>query len=161
MPPDSVQAAKSACIRLLARREHSRYELRQKLAAKGYPHPAIDLAIDELSRDGLQSDSRFTESYVRSRLQKGYGINRIRQELSQRGIKEIPRDAYQPDDLGDRTEIIEKVYTKKYGGRLPKSREELASRARFMQRRGFTLEQIHALFKRLRQADEPEQDNLL
>ena len=54
---------------LLARREHSFFELKQKLLIK-YPelNPSnLDLALNQLQCENLISDERFTESYIRYR----------------------------------------------------------------------------------------------
>lgn len=105
-----------------------------------------------MDADGLQSDGRFVETFVRSRVAKGYGVNRIRQELRLRGVGEEGAEdclrAYDWDAL------IEGVYAKKYRGGSPQSPKEFASRVRFLSQRGFAQNQIQALFKRLRQADE-------
>ena len=67
-----ASTAKEQAIRLLARRDHSRYELRRKLAARGNPADVIDAAIAPLAESGLQSDERFTENFVRSALNRGH-----------------------------------------------------------------------------------------
>lgn len=76
---------------LLARREHSRAELVEKLQRK-YPDadqhfdPLFDDVLDQLEQDGLLSDSRFAEAYVRYRRSRGFGPLLIRQELRGKGI---------------------------------------------------------------------------
>jgi regulatory protein len=139
----------------LARREYSRDELRQKLISKAYPTQIIDAIIDELNREGLQSDARFAEAFIRSRLRQGYGVHRIQHELSCRGIRQPALDEYLPNDAVDWMKTIEAVHAKKFGARLPRTQKEFAARARFLQRRGFTLDQINSLFKRLKRSDEP------
>ena len=70
---------------LLARREHSRLELRRKLERRFSPD-ALDDALTQLAEEGLQSDHRFAESFTRERLLKAYGPRRVRAELQQRGV---------------------------------------------------------------------------
>jgi regulatory protein len=122
--------------------------LRSRLLAKGFPEAIVDEVVSGLVRDGLQSDARFAETYVRSRAGKGYGLARIRQELKQRGIG---RD--DEPDLGewDWDELIVQTYAKKYGDSVPESLEDRAARERFLIRRGFGRDQIRRLFRRLRQ----------
>jgi regulatory protein len=72
----------------LARREHSQEELRLKLSQRGFSERLINEVIGELRDENLQSDARFAEVFTRSRVAKGYGVYRIRQELRQRGIAE-------------------------------------------------------------------------
>jgi len=73
----------------LARRELSRVELDRKL--KTY-HPELsqsesDELLDRLIELNLQSDMRFAEMLIRSRLFRGQGRHRIEQELKQHGIE--------------------------------------------------------------------------
>ena len=99
-------------------------------------------------REGLQSDARFAEAYVRGRAGKGYGIERIRWELRQRGIG---RDAEPDFGEWDWDGLVGKVYCKKYGDTLPDSPAEQAARERFLLHRGFGRDDIRRLFRRLRQ----------
>ncbi|MDH5436636.1 MAG: recombination regulator RecX, partial [Gammaproteobacteria bacterium] len=66
---DSTNAYNTA-VRLLSRREHSCLELRRKLKIRGINQDIIDETISLLTRDGLLSNERFTESYVRVRINK-------------------------------------------------------------------------------------------
>lgn len=121
----------------LARREHGRQELAGKLAARGFSAKLIESTLDELVREGLQSDARFVESYVGSRSRKGYGPLRIRQELRERGI---PENLFEPclDDLGDDFwQIAVEARARKFGEVLPSAMKEQARQMRFLQQRGF------------------------
>lgn len=80
-------------IGLLARREHGRTELIQKLTARGLERADVARAIDDLAARGLQSDQRFASMMVRQRIERGYGALRIRAELTQRGIESSIIDA--------------------------------------------------------------------
>ena len=142
------QAVQAACLRYLSRREYGRAELRQKLLAKGYPESLVDEVVADALRAGLQSDARFAEVFVRSRVGKGYGLNRIRQELRQRGIED-DSDLKATDWDG----VIERAYAKKFGETLPESLPERAARERFLLQRGFGRDHIRQLFRRLRQGD--------
>lgn len=82
----SVQLRRSA-MDLLARREHSRAELADKLRRKfGVDSEQIEPVLDQLRADNLQSDERFTEAYVRYRRSRGIGPLLIRQELRARKV---------------------------------------------------------------------------
>jgi len=70
----------------LARREHSRKELKYKLARGCEDEVLIEELLDKLSSEGLQSDERFTESFVHHSINKGHGLMKINQELRQRGV---------------------------------------------------------------------------
>ncbi len=57
---------------LLSRREHSTYQLTQKLKKREFDLDAIEAALDRLQQENLQSDSRFIESIVNSRVNAGF-----------------------------------------------------------------------------------------
>jgi regulatory protein len=75
----------------LARREQSFYELTQKLNKK-FPESDSDLLVevlDALKAENLQSDDRFTESYVRYRKSRGFAYLHIRADLAGRQVSEM------------------------------------------------------------------------
>ena len=53
----------------LSIREHSQLELKNKLSDKGYDNDIFE-AINEFASKNIQSDLRFTEEFIRSRLKK-------------------------------------------------------------------------------------------
>ncbi len=136
-------------IRLLARREYSRTELASRLSAKGHAPDAIAECLDVLADQGLQSDTRFAESFLRSRMLRGQGPLKIRQELSQRGIeRELIRDAFaEQDDQGefDWLALACETLARRFSGPGDTPRER-ARRERFLAGRGFDFDQVrHAL----------------
>jgi regulatory protein len=144
---ESYKAIQEACLRYLMRREHSRQELLQKVSAKGFVKQEIAQVIDELIEQGLQSDARFAESYARSRVHKGFGHLRIQAELQQRGVSNCPFDMGVEDIAGSWQELLEQVYSKKYGNKLILDSQEQLKRSRFLQQRGFPNELVYRLFK--------------
>lgn len=73
-------------IELLARREHSRLELKQKLTSREFDSGEIEILLDELEKQDLLSEERFVEMFVRSRKNNGFGPKKIIAELQTRGI---------------------------------------------------------------------------
>jgi regulatory protein len=148
--PSAAPAAldEPACTRtaldLLTRREHSRRELTRKLAARGYPDDIVTLALDELERTGALANSRFADSFVRSRIAKGQGPQRIRAELAQRGIDAAAADEGLAAADVDWLATIRAVRAKRFGPLLPRDYAERARQARFLQYRGFDSAQIRA-----------------
>ena len=55
---------KDSISRYLSMREHSRKELIDKLSKKDFDMDSILKCVDEFSMKDLQSDDRYTESYV-------------------------------------------------------------------------------------------------
>lgn len=127
---------------MLSRREHSGFELSQKLAQREFESGEIQQAIKELEHDGWLSDARFTESYIRMRRLKGYGPVRIKMELKDRGVKESVIDAYLDSDNRDWQDVLNRQYEKKYHSKPIADYADKARRIRFLQYRGFTLAMI-------------------
>ena len=75
--------ALSYVVNLLARREYSEFELRNKMQEKAFTEDEIDETIAHCQKKNWQNDKRFTENYLHARSQRGYGANRIKQELRQ------------------------------------------------------------------------------
>jgi regulatory protein len=67
-------------------REHSRKELIDKLSRKDFDMDSILTCVDEFSMKDLQSDDRYTESYVRSKYNDHKGPNFISASLRSKGI---------------------------------------------------------------------------
>jgi len=144
--------AKNACLHWQSQREHSRVELAHKLLSKNFDEAVISQVIDELVQQGLQSDVRFVQSFVRSRYTKGHGIAQIRLELGQHGIS---GDALnQCLDEYDWDELLEKIHSKRFGERIPASVKDYAARFRFLSQRGFEHDRIQAFMRRLRRGDD-------
>ena len=74
-------SAYDKALGMLARREHSRRELRLKLRQKGYEGEEAGAALDRLGEQHYQDDDRFAGMLVRSRVSQGYGPMRVRAEL--------------------------------------------------------------------------------
>ncbi|NND68177.1 MAG: regulatory protein RecX [Halioglobus sp.] len=124
-------------MNLLARREHSSWELRRKLL-KRFPDPAlVDEQLQRLVEENLQSDSRYAEGYVRQRSSRGYGPVRVRQEMRERGIAEADIAVAFETAAVDWRRLAVEVYRKKFGAAEPGDVKERARRSRFMQYRGF------------------------
>lgn len=140
---DPVACQRSA-LDLLARREHSRRELTRKLGARGFATDVVVAVLDALERSGALADSRFTDTFVRSRVAKGQGPQRIRAELAQRGIADSAADEVLSSADVDWRATIRAVRRKRFGPDLPRDYTERARQARFLQYRGFDNEQIRA-----------------
>jgi len=127
---------------LLMRREHAVAELQKKLNAKDYDAEIVAEVVEQLMNEGLVSDERFTEAFVRYRRNNGRGPQRIQSELRERGVSEKIQDSFL--DVGDPQwfEQAAQVRSKRFGNELPEDFKERARQARFLQYRGFTSDQI-------------------
>ncbi|SDJ16935.1 regulatory protein RecX [Billgrantia gudaonensis] len=150
MPRDTVDTSpRDDAIRLLARREYARAELASRLTAKGHAAQAVAECLEALAEEGLQSDDRFAESFVRSRVLRGQGPLKIRAELERRGIdRERLRamlGAFEESGELDGFALARAALAKRFAGPGDTPRER-ARRERFLAGRGFDAEQVrHAL----------------
>src|SRR5690606_4342136 len=125
---------------LLARREHGRIELARKLRLRGAPADLIEPALDRLAEEGLLSEARYLESFVRMRANAGYGPLRIREELTQRGISREDTEQALRDSGFDWQEQLIAVWQRKFSGTLPQDQRERAKQGRFLAYRGYPLD---------------------
>lgn len=96
----------------------------------------LDHALQGLQNDGLLSDSRFAEAYARSRVNAGFGPERIQQELYQKGVMDTAWLA----TFENWDEQIERVIAKKYKHAKfdASDRRALQGLDRFLRYRGFS-----------------------
>ncbi len=140
----AYRAALDSAVRSLGQREHGRRELERKLRSKGHAAELVERVMDYLLEHDLQSDARFAEGLIRSRVQRGYGPMKIRQELGSKGVSE---DALQ-DHLNESSEFWEAIAGESLGkkfGRSPENRDDWAVQARYLARRGFPSDIIYRI----------------
>ena len=128
----------------LARREHGRVELLNKVRKFGFDANIAKDAIAQLVEDGLQSDQRFVDAFVRSRVNQGKGPARIRAELQERGINDSVVDDGLLDAKQDWYELANEVRLKIFGANRPVDFKDKARQMRFLQFRGFEPDHIQA-----------------
>ena len=146
---DTSAKLRAACLRLLARREHSGYELKQKLLGKGFDSLDIDKTLAEFAEQGWQNDQRFAESYARHRMNQGFGPVAISYELRQKGIESMDLDSLVAVEAGDWQTVLLQTYQKKYPEEATLSRTDWSKRYRFLLQRGFPAQMLNQLPKQL------------
>lgn len=146
---ERLQQIEQTCLRLLARREHSRRELLDKLALRGFQRDEVEPVIEALAAQNWQNDERYAECYIRQRIASGYGPIRIRYELQQRGIENGDLDE-QAEELGGWRNLLADLYGHKYDDEKSLTQNEWLKRSRFLQQRGFSGEMIKRLFAELK-----------
>lgn len=122
---------------LLARREHSRHELRHKLARNGADMDEIEAALEKLAAGGLQSDARFAEHFVRARIRKGQGPLKIGHALQERGVGPDLITKYLGAGQIDWLRQARRVRAGKFGEPPPLDYRNKARQSRFLHSRGF------------------------
>lgn len=83
------EAVKSYCLRILARRDHSRKELFDKARKKDPPKEIINSVLDELEEKGYLDDRSFARKFAadKSRL-NNWGPAKIKAHLYKKGISD-------------------------------------------------------------------------
>lgn len=140
---DPIEARKKA-MNYLARREHGLSELTRKLTTFGFNADVAQDAVAQLVDDGLQSDERFTEAFVRSRINQGKGPARIRADLREKGIGDAVISVGLQEAEQDWYELALSVRLRKFGADAPGDYKEKARQIRFLQSRGFEQDHIQA-----------------
>lgn len=130
-------SAYNKALGLLARREHSRRELRQKLDRSGYAGDEATDALDRLGEQHYQDDDRFAEALIRNRSTQGYGPMRLRAELKSHGLSDARiRTLLGAADI-DWADLAAAQLRRRYGSQGAADPAERARRAQFLLRRGF------------------------
>lgn len=140
-------ALEAAALGLLATREHSRAELARKLGKK-VDSELVQAVLDGLATRGLQSDTRYAQSLIRSRLAKGQGPLVIQRDLKQSGIETWLIDQAMEEAAPDWAALLQQVAGRKFGPEPVADYKEAAKRARFLAQRGFESEMIRRLLSR-------------
>jgi len=141
---ESVSAYDKA-LGLLARREHSARELKSKLAHKGLGVDESAAALAELQAKDYQSDARFGEMLVRTRIAGGYGPRWILAELRQHGIAEDEAQALIEAAEPDWPSLVRDLLRRRYGSKGATTPAERAKRAAFLVRRGFDAHTVQSV----------------
>lgn len=144
---EDYQKSCATALRLLARREHSELELRHKLAGRRFGDDLIDNVVAELAEQGLLSDRRFAAAYVSGRFERGFGPLRIQCELRERGVATDLAAETLAELSGAWVDCAARQRSKRFGAGLPEDARERARQMRFLQQRGFTGDQIRAVFR--------------
>lgn len=144
--PADPDVARGRALRALARREHSARQLKTKLAARGVPEALAGEVVEDFTRRGWQSDVRFAESVIRTRVAHGYGALRIEAELSAAGIDDATvRRALAVADV-DWSALARAAYQRRFEG-PPDGPAAWQKAYRFLAQRGFTADQTRAVLR--------------
>lgn len=130
-------------VRLLAGREHSRFDLGRKLAAYAASPEELEALLDELVRSRLLSDDRYAEARAHS-LSRRYGSRRVAHDLKQRGVADEALERVVAEVRHTDLERAREVWHKRFG-EAPRNAQERAKQMRFLQNRGFAIDVIRSV----------------
>jgi len=136
---------RAQAMRFLARREHSREELRRKLLPKVEEGENLEAILDELAAKGWLSDARYAEHTARAKARR-YGPLKVAHYLKSRGVDEEAIAAGVRAAGEDGTANLEAIWKTRFR-HSPSDERERARQVRFLQGRGFALEAIFRFLK--------------
>jgi regulatory protein len=137
---EKALSIRQRALGFLARREHSRLELKRKLAPHAEDEAEVDALLEDFQKRGWLSEKRYTEQVVHARRGK-YGAQRIVQELREKGVGEEAIGAALPELKDSELETARAVWAKKFG-QPPVDAKDKARQVRFLASRGFSQEVI-------------------
>lgn len=138
---------RARALRLLARREHSREELRRKLSAHAQEGEDVTVLLDDLAAQGWLSDVRFAEHTARAKARR-FGPLKLAHYLKNRGIAADLIEAGVKAAGVDGASSIQAIWATRFR-ELPGDEREKARQVRFLQGRGFPLDEIFRFLKQL------------
>lgn len=145
---DNYSRCKNSALYSLAMREHSRQELRNKLAQKDYATDVnLNKLLDELEESDYLSDQRFTESFIRYRISRGQGKIKISNDLKQRGVSALVINISMQRSDADWLVLASALREKKFGESIPSDYKDKAKQMRFLSGRGFEFDVIQQTLK--------------
>lgn len=133
-------AALNLAAQQLSYRALSAQALREKLLDKGMDEQSTDYALAYLTEHNLLSDADYAQSVVRSYTNRGYGVQRVKQELHKRGVgredADMALEAHEPD-----FDAMTRLLDKRLRGDMS-DRKEVDKAVAALMRRGFLWQDI-------------------
>jgi len=136
-----------ATLDWLARRDYSRVEITRKLRRKFGKEVGdkVDADITEvlswLEEHRFLDESRYIGVLIRSALERGHGLLRLRQDMKQRGLASPLVDQALAELEVDWFEQARSLRERRFGLKPVVDQKEKARQLRYLQYRGFTAEQ--------------------
>ena len=139
------RSLRERALGFLARREHSRTELRRKLEPHAESPEELDALLADLIQRRFLSESRFAEARVHV-LTRKFGAARIEHDLRAKGISdEAAASAAREARITEFDRALE-IWRRKFGAQASDLKQR-ARQARFLLARGFSAEVINRILR--------------
>ena len=134
------------CLLILAKKPYTKYEIKTKLAGKGYDNEIVFSVIKKLTEYNYLSDEEFANNYANSCGTKS--AKQIEQKLAQKGVaREIIENAVKSIKLAGESDKIAQI-TAKYMKNKPKTDDTFNKLFRYLAGKGFNFEEIKTEIRR-------------
>lgn len=148
----------NTALNMLARREYSQSELRNRLTERFPDQPdAVEAALLRLVDTGLQNDERYAEAFLRSQINRSRGPVRVQHEARQKGVAELVLPLLDEWEI-DWFELALDAARRKLGSSDPADQKTRARLARFLSYRGFSGDHVRHSLEALQSADTTDTD---
>ena len=132
-------------LAMLARREHTRAEMKRKLSPHCEDSVQVEQLLDMLVARGWLSETRFAESRANA-LARKFGCLKIEHDLRSRGVSAEVVDQTVERALAQELENCRAAWQRKFGV-LPQSAAERGRQMRFLAGRGFSADAVRQILK--------------
>jgi regulatory protein len=132
-------------LAMLARREHTRAEMRRKLFPHSESPEQIEQLLDALAARGWLSETRFAESRANT-LARKFGSRKIEYDLKSRGVSAEVVEQTVERTRAQELENCRAAWLRKFGA-LPQDAAERGRQMRFLAGRGFSAETVRQVLK--------------
>jgi regulatory protein len=136
---------KGRALKLLSMREHSRVELRRKLAPHAESAEQLEAVLDDMAASRFLCLERFADSVVHRKAAR-FGTARIKAELAQHQLPSHVADAVVRSLRDTELERAHELWARRFG-EVAASPQEQARQARFLMARGFAGEVVRRVVR--------------
>ena len=134
------QEAFERALEALAQRERTSGELASWLTERGFAPAAVEDAVGRLIETGTVDDARFAEAFAADKRElRGWGPERIREALRERGVEAALIDAVLADD-GHSSQLERAIDLLRGRSGPPQDERSRARALAFLARRGYDAE---------------------
>lgn len=146
----TYEMVKSKALRLLEFRNHSEYELRQKLSAFGADDEAIERVMSFVSEYSLINDAEYAKGLAKDyRSLKKFGVRRIKSELYKKGIsQEDIEAAVAALEPIDEAQSLKPLLKKRLSGDFEK--RNIDKNTRYFINRGYSFDDIRLALEEIK-----------
>lgn len=144
--PVTAGRLETTALRILALRDHSIRELDTKLRARGFAPEAIEPLLQHFQDCHYLDDARFAQRWIESRCEQGFGPERIRLELREKGLDSASIQSLLDPGADCWLTPLRRLYAKKFGPQPPATHHERLRRLRYLAQRGYNQTQLSRLW---------------